>query len=154
MFRFIVRRLLQLVPTLFGLTLLLFVWLHRLPGGPETSILGERGTPALRARIRHDMGLDQPLWVQYGKFMKRLLSGDLGTSVSTHRPVTTVWTSSELDELARYEPDNLVLVRRRWPFNEADRWGDVEDHAVASRADTYALVRVREMVGLAQRVGL
>ena len=50
MFRFIVRRLLQLVPTLFGLTLLLFVWLHRLPGGPETSILGERGTPALRAR--------------------------------------------------------------------------------------------------------
>jgi peptide/nickel transport system permease protein len=69
--------------------LLLFVWLHRLPGGPETSILGERGTPALRARIRHDMGLDQPLWVQYGKFMKRLLTGDLGTSVSTHRPVTT-----------------------------------------------------------------
>jgi peptide/nickel transport system permease protein len=89
MFRFIVRRLLQLVPTLFGLTLLLFVWLHRLPGGPETSILGERGTPALRARIRHDMGLDQPLWVQYGRFMKRLLTGDLGTSVSTHRPVTT-----------------------------------------------------------------
>ena len=45
MFRFIVRRLLQLIPTLFGLSLLLFVWLHRLPGGPETAILGERGTP-------------------------------------------------------------------------------------------------------------
>jgi peptide/nickel transport system permease protein len=89
MFRFIVRRLLQLVPTLFGLSLLLFVWLHRLPGGPETAILGERGTPELRARIRHDMGLDEPIWVQYGKFMKRLLSGDLGTSISTKRPVTT-----------------------------------------------------------------
>lgn len=89
MFRFIVRRLLQLIPTLFGLSLLLFLWLHRLPGGPETAILGERGTPELRARIRHDMGLDQPIWVQYGRFMKRLLTGDLGTSISTKRPVTT-----------------------------------------------------------------
>jgi len=89
MFRFIVRRLLQLIPTLFGLSLLLFIWLHRLPGGPETAILGERGTPELRARIRHDMGLDEPIWVQYGKFMKRVLSGDLGTSISTKRPVTT-----------------------------------------------------------------
>src|SRR5688500_9123542 len=89
MFRFIVRRLLQLIPTLFGLSLLLFIWLHRLPGGPETAILGERGTPELRARIRHDMGLDEPIWVQYGRFMKRLLSGDLGTSIATKRPVTT-----------------------------------------------------------------
>jgi peptide/nickel transport system permease protein len=89
MFRFIVRRLLQLVPTLFGLSLLLFIWLHRLPGGPETAILGERGTPELRARIREQMGLDQPIWVQYGRFMKRTLSGDLGASISTHRPVTT-----------------------------------------------------------------
>jgi len=89
MFRFIVRRLLQIVPTLFGLSILLFIWLHRLPGGPETAILGERGTPELRAAIRRSMGLDQPLWTQYGRFMKRLLTGDLGNSVNTKRPVTT-----------------------------------------------------------------
>jgi peptide/nickel transport system permease protein len=89
MFRFIVRRLLQLIPTLFGLSLLLFVWLHRLPGGPETAILGERSSPELRARIREQMGLDQPIWVQYGRFMKRVLSGDLGTSIGTKRAVTT-----------------------------------------------------------------
>lgn len=89
MIRFIVRRLLQLIPTLFGLSLLLFLWLHRLPGGPETAILGERGTPATRAAIRHSMGLDQPIWVQYGRFMRRLLTGDLGNSISTKRPVTT-----------------------------------------------------------------
>jgi peptide/nickel transport system permease protein len=88
MFRFIVRRLLQLVPTLFGLSLLLFIWLHRLPGGPETSILGERGTPELRARIREQLGLNEPIWVQYGRFVRRLLKGDLGTSISTKRPVT------------------------------------------------------------------
>jgi peptide/nickel transport system permease protein len=89
MLRFIVRRLLQLVPTLFGLSLLLFIWLHRLPGGPETAILGERGTPESRALIREQMGLDQPIWVQYGRFMKRTLSGDFGNSINTKRPVTT-----------------------------------------------------------------
>jgi peptide/nickel transport system permease protein len=89
MLRYIVRRLLQLIPTLLGLSLILFLWLHRLPGGPETAILGERGTPETRAKLRHDLGLDQPLWIQYGRFMRRMITGDLGSSISTHRPVAT-----------------------------------------------------------------
>ncbi|MDI6104951.1 ABC transporter permease [Actinoplanes sp. NEAU-A12] len=89
MIRFIVRRLLQLIPTLFGLSILLFIWLRRLPGGPETAILGERGTPELRAQIRANLGLDEPLLVQYGRFMQRMLKLDLGTSISTKREVTT-----------------------------------------------------------------
>jgi peptide/nickel transport system permease protein len=88
-FRFIVRRLLQLIPTLFGLSILLFIWLHRLPGGPETAILGERGTPEMRAAIRRNLGLDEPILVQYGRFIKRMAKLDLGTSISTKRPVTT-----------------------------------------------------------------
>ena len=87
MFRFIVRRLLQLIPTLFGLSLLLFIWLRRLPGGPETAILGERGPPEMRAAIRRNMGLDEPILVQYGRFVRRLVRLDLGTSTSTKRPV-------------------------------------------------------------------
>lgn len=89
MIRFIVRRLLQLIPTLFGLSILLFIWLRRLPGGPETAILGERGTPELRAQIRASLGLDEPILVQYGRFMQRMLKLDLGTSISTKREVTT-----------------------------------------------------------------
>lgn len=89
MFRFIVRRLLQLIPTLFGLSILLFIWLRRLPGGPETAILGERGTPEMRAAIRRNLGLDEPILIQYGRFMKRMLQLDLGTSISTKREVTT-----------------------------------------------------------------
>jgi peptide/nickel transport system permease protein len=88
-FRFIVRRLLQLIPTLFGLSILLFIWLHRLPGGPETALLGERGTPETRAQIRKSLGLDEPLLIQYGRFVKRLVQLDLGTSISTKRTVTT-----------------------------------------------------------------
>jgi peptide/nickel transport system permease protein len=87
--RFIVRRLLQLIPTLFGLSILLFIWLRRLPGGPETAILGERGTPELRAQIRRNLGLDEPLLIQYGRFMQRMLKLDLGTSISTKREVMT-----------------------------------------------------------------
>jgi peptide/nickel transport system permease protein len=88
MFRFIIRRLLQLVPTLFGLSVLLFVWVRRLPGGPATALLGERATPDRIRQVNAMLGLDQPLYVQYGRFMRRLLDFDFGNSTQTGRPVT------------------------------------------------------------------
>jgi peptide/nickel transport system permease protein len=91
MLRFIVRRLLQLIPTLLGLSLLLFIWLHRLPGGPETALLGERATPESRAAVRKAMGLDDPIIVQYGRFLKQLLTGDLGISLNYKRPVAELF---------------------------------------------------------------
>ncbi|GHH51620.1 ABC transporter permease [Streptomyces candidus] len=87
MLRLVVRRLLQLIPTLLGLSILLFIWLNRLPGGPASAILGERATAADVARINRALGLDQPIYVQYGRFIKRLLELDLGTSVQTGQPV-------------------------------------------------------------------
>ena len=87
MLRFIVRRLGQVIPTLLGLSILLFIWLRALPGGPETAILGERGSAADRAAIRAQLGLDEPILVQYGRFMTRLFRLDLGTSIATRRPV-------------------------------------------------------------------
>jgi peptide/nickel transport system permease protein len=85
--RLVIRRLLQLIPTLLGLSILLFIWLNRLPGGPASAILGERATAADVARINRALGLDQPLYVQYGRFIKRLFELDLGTSVQTGQPV-------------------------------------------------------------------
>ncbi len=87
MFRFIVRRLLQVIPTLIGLSVLLFAWVRALPGGPEAVLLGPRATPETIAAARSRLGLDQPLWVQYGRYVRGLLSGDLGTSVLTSKPV-------------------------------------------------------------------
>ncbi|MFD3524609.1 ABC transporter permease [Streptomyces sp. NPDC058653] len=92
MLRLVARRLLQLIPTLLGLSVLLFLWLNRLPGGPASAILGERATEAEVARINRALGLDEPVWVQYGRFIKRILQLDLGTSTQTGRPVWEEFT--------------------------------------------------------------
>jgi len=85
--RLVVRRLLQLIPTLLGLSVLLFLWLDRLPGGPASAILGEKATEAEVARINRALGLDQPVYVQYWRFLKRIAELDLGTSTQTGQPV-------------------------------------------------------------------
>jgi peptide/nickel transport system permease protein len=102
MFRFIVRRLLQVIPTLLGLSVLLFAWLRALPGGPEAAALGPRPTPEALAAARQRLGLDEPLWVQYGLYMRRLLSGDLGRSAVNNQPV--------LDEFLLRFPGTVELA--------------------------------------------
>ena len=90
MLRVIVRRLLQLVVTLVLLTTLVFFWLRSLPGGPVSALLGERATPELRILLTRALGYDQPIWVQYGRFVKRILTGDFGNSIRTGDPVLEV----------------------------------------------------------------
>lgn len=80
MLRYTVRRLLQLVLVLFLLSLLLFFWLRSLPGGPVSALLGERATPEKRAELEAQLGLDQPLIVQYFKYLGRVLRGEFGQS--------------------------------------------------------------------------
>ncbi|MFC8080932.1 ABC transporter permease [Streptomyces sp. NPDC057307] len=92
MLRLVARRLLQLIPTLLGLSILLFLWLNRLPGGPASAILGERATESEVARINRALGLDEPIWIQYWRFIKRIFQLDLGTSTQTGRPVWEEFT--------------------------------------------------------------
>ncbi|RFU22328.1 ABC transporter permease [Geodermatophilus marinus] len=88
MLRFVVRRLLQLIPILLGLSVLLFAWLRALPGGPAQAALGERATPEAIARYNELFGLDQPIYVQYLRFLGRAVQLDFGNSTRTGRPVT------------------------------------------------------------------
>ena len=80
MLRFVVRRLLQMCVVVVVLSMLVFAWLRSLPGGPVSAILGERQTPERRAALEAALGLDQPLPVQYLKFMERALQGNFGVS--------------------------------------------------------------------------
>ena len=75
MARFIIRRLIQMIGVVFALSLLLFFWLRSLPGGVVSAILGERATPASRAALTEAFGLDQPVYVQYLKFLQRARPG-------------------------------------------------------------------------------
>jgi peptide/nickel transport system permease protein len=89
MLRFVVRRLLLLVPVLIGLSLLVFLWVRALPGSQASALLGERATPEAVARYERQYGLNRPMHVQYWAYVKTLAKGDLGTSVASRRPVTT-----------------------------------------------------------------
>lgn len=88
MLRFVVRRLLLLVPILLGLSVLVFLFVRALPGGPEQALLGERATPERIAQVRQAYGLDRPVYEQYLSYMGRVVQGDLGTSITTQQPVT------------------------------------------------------------------
>jgi len=87
MLNFIARRLLQLIPTLFFVSVLIFSLQQLLPGDPATIMAGEERDPEVIAQIRHQYRLDQPIPVQYVYWVKGVLSGDLGESMRIHVPV-------------------------------------------------------------------
>jgi peptide/nickel transport system permease protein len=131
MLRFVVRRLLLLVPILLGLSIVVFFWIRALPGGPAQALLGERATPETIAQIERQYGLDQPVHVQYWKYLERTTHFDLGTSVASRRPVT--------DELAERFPATIELALAAMLFSvvlgiplgfiAAKRYGTWLDHA-------------------------
>src|SRR3990170_1021354 len=88
MLNYALRRLLITIPILLGLSIHVFAFVRALPGGPAIALLGERSTEAAEEQIEEELGLDQPLYVQYGRYMRNLLSGDLGTSTRTRQPIT------------------------------------------------------------------
>src|SRR5690349_9164431 len=86
---YIARRVLQTIPVLFGVSLLVFSMLELVPGDPVQLMLSEfQTTPEQIARLRAQLHLDEPLPVQFGRFVWNALHGDLGTSIRTRRPVT------------------------------------------------------------------
>jgi peptide/nickel transport system permease protein len=88
MWAYIVRRLIQAIPVLIGISLLTFVLIYYLPADPARMYAGPSATADTVARIRHELGLDQPFWVQYARYVERLLHGDLGFSYRKQTAVT------------------------------------------------------------------
>lgn len=84
--KFVVFRLLQSIPVLFGVTVVVFVLIHLVPGDPARTALGTRATPEAIEALNRQWGLDEPMLSQYLLFMERLFSGDLGTSLRFGQP--------------------------------------------------------------------
>ncbi|PQP35094.1 peptide ABC transporter permease [Desulfobacteraceae bacterium SEEP-SAG9] len=84
---YIIRRILILIPTLLGVSVIVFLMLHMTPGDPAELLLGERATEETLNAMREHLGLNQPLYIQYGMFLKRLMKGDLGETIWTRQKV-------------------------------------------------------------------
>jgi peptide/nickel transport system permease protein len=81
------RRMSQILATMLLVAVLVFVLMHMLPGDPAQVMLGDRGSTAAIAQLHHDLGLDRPIPVQFGQFLRRILTLDLGESVTMRVPV-------------------------------------------------------------------
>jgi peptide/nickel transport system permease protein len=88
MLTFIIRRILIVIPTLLGVTIIIFLMLRITPGDPAELLLGERATPAALEAMREYLGLNEPLYVQYGMFIKRVAKFDLGETIWTREKVS------------------------------------------------------------------
>ena len=87
MLAYIIRRMLILIPTLLGVSIIVFLMLRLTPGDPAELLLGERATEKALMEVREHLGLNEPLHVQYGLFLKRLSKGDLGETIFTRQKV-------------------------------------------------------------------
>ena len=86
---YLMRRLLLMLPVAFLVTVGVFMLIHLTPGDPALIMLGEDRTPGAIAAIHYQLGLDQPIYVQYLIWLGNLAHGDLGRSITTHQPVAT-----------------------------------------------------------------
>jgi peptide/nickel transport system permease protein len=130
MLRYVVRRLMLLVPILLGVSILIFFWVHALPGNPASALLGERATPQLVKQYKERYGLDKPMPVQYWNYLKVTLHGDLGVSIVTRQTVVS--------EIKRRFPATVELALGAMIFAvtlgiplgffAAKRYGGVFDH--------------------------
>ena len=89
MWKYIARRLVQVFPVLLGVSLVVFLGMHLIPGDVAQLLLGERGTDQELQRLRHELGLDQPIYIQYLRFLAGAVHGDFGDSIRTRQPV--IW---------------------------------------------------------------
>ena len=102
MFGFLLRRTALVIPAFIGITLLVFSLIHLIPGDAVEALSGDRGMePARYARLRHEFGLDKPLYRQYLDYLGNMAHGDLGRSIVTHEPV--------VDEFKALFPATLEL---------------------------------------------
>lgn len=100
--RYALRQCLQAVPTLFGITFLVFMLIRLTPGDPAVAMLGPHATTESLAALRESLRLDEPVTVQFTSYMAKLLQGDLGESLSLRRPI--------LGEIVVRAPHTIALT--------------------------------------------
>jgi peptide/nickel transport system permease protein len=129
MLKFIARRLILTIPTLFGLSIVLFMFVRLLPGDPATALLGQHATPERVAALREHLGLNDPLWQQYLIYLGNLLRGDFGESVINGKPVLPEFlirfpATIELTIAAMLFAAGVGIPLGRFAARHAQGWSD------------------------------
>ncbi|MDI2587847.1 ABC transporter permease subunit [Psychrobacillus sp. NEAU-3TGS] len=108
MFQYILKRIIEMIPLLLVISILSFLFIHMIPGDPARLVAGKDATLEDVNRVSIELGLDQPIWKQYISFMGNLFQGDLGTSLKTGLPVSTMFAD-------RFMPSvYLTLLSMGW----------------------------------------
>jgi peptide/nickel transport system permease protein len=140
MLSFLTRRILLTLPVVLGVATLVFSLIHLVPGDPVQAMLGESASAEDIAQMRGRLGLDRPLYVQYGSFLKGLATGDLGISLRTNQPVAAAIAERMPATIELAAAAMLVAILIALPLGiiAAARAGTAIDHA----ATTLALVGI------------
>ncbi|GAA0592512.1 glutathione ABC transporter permease GsiC [Virgibacillus siamensis] len=93
LFRYISKRIVELIPILLVISILVFLFVHFIPGNPARLVAGKQATFKEVQLVAEELGLNEPIWKQYVSYMKGLFQGDFGTSLKTGRPVSEVIAS-------------------------------------------------------------
>ena len=133
MFQFILKRIAMVIPTFIGITLLTFALIHLIPGDPIEIRMGERGlSPEVHAQMKKQLGLDQPLYIQYVDYLQGITQGDLGNSFKNNEPVMTEFLSlfPATVELATFAILFAVIIGIPVGILAVVKRGSVFDHTV------------------------
>ena len=89
--QYVIKRFLTIVPVLVGISIIVFGFIHLIPGDPAVTMLGERATPERVKEVRTQLGLDEPLYTQYFIYLGKILRGDLGPRSCAETPSCWTW---------------------------------------------------------------
>ena len=131
-YKFVLYRPLQLLPVLFGISIITFVLVRLIPGDPARVLLGTRATPTAIARIREQYGLDEPIWLQYFYFIENLGRGEMGKSILYKIDVLKLIATRIEPTLMLVLTSVLLSILIALPMSAiaARRQGRLPDHAV------------------------
>ena len=132
MFAYITRRILATIPVMAVVALFVFSLLYIAPGDPAAVIAGDQATPADVERIRQNLGLDRPFLVRFGEWLWRILRGDLGVSIFTNLPVSTMIAQRVQPTLSLMVLTLCLAVTIAVPMGVVAAWrqGTLVDRAV------------------------
>ena len=136
MLRYTVKRVLGVIPTLIIVITFVFFFVRLIPGDPARLVAGEQATLEDVEAVREQLGLNQPVYVQYGKYVAGLLHGDLGTSLRTKRPVfeevkARYWNTMSLTILALVWSSIVGVILGVWSGKNRGKWQDFTGMTVA-----------------------